>query len=100
MSTPGARSPPSMEVIPVRPRFARQLQHGPRRMLITPWRRVCRCGYGAWPCYPLALMTAQALWAQVESGKHPGWDAATSRLPVAPLRTRGQAARSQSRGHW
>lgn len=84
----------------MRLRAARYLRHGRRRPWLKPWRRVCRCGYGAWPCYPLAMMTAQALWGQVAPDERPGWDAPTGRLPVATLLTRGQAARSQSRGHW
>lgn len=78
----------------------RHLRHGPRRPWLRPWKRICRCGYDGWPCYPLAMMTAQALWVQAESDERPGWDAATGRLPLAPLLTRGQAARSRPRDRW
>lgn len=80
-------------------RTARYLRHGPRRLVTRPWRRICRCGYGAWPCHPLTMLRLQAQWAP-ERDVRPSGNATTNRLPVAPLSARGQAVRNQPKDRW
>lgn len=77
-------------------RHHRYPTHGPRRRRWRPWRRICRCGLAAWPCPALAMLHRQARW----QAPVPAWNAPTGRLPVAPLLTRGQAARSRQAGRW
>ncbi|MEV6297865.1 hypothetical protein AB0M02_00495 [Actinoplanes sp. NPDC051861] len=31
------------------------INHGPRRHLLRPWRRDCRCGFEVYPCPPVRL---------------------------------------------
>lgn len=75
------------------------LTHGPRRLVWRPWRRVCRCGFGRWPCYPWLMLRRQARDRETSRAagraavfparpRHPAINAA------APLLTRGQAVRS------
>lgn len=80
---------------------ARHMQHGPRRLWRRPWRVICQCGLGAWPC-PAQRMLAR----QAEFMARPAWDGRTTQLALArsvpftrstPLLTRGQRARSRGR---
>jgi hypothetical protein len=67
------------------------LAHGPGRLLFRPWRRVCRCGFGGWPCYVQTMLRRQAQGrAPVRQDPRPGG----GMLDAAPLLTRGQANRS------
>jgi hypothetical protein len=33
-----------------------QIQHGPRRCWYAPWRMVCRCGLGPFPCVAARML--------------------------------------------
>jgi hypothetical protein len=75
------------------------LRHEPRRLLLKPWRQVCRCGLGSWPCFALQMLQRQAAQRPRHDGRAP-WNGPTHILPVlrsaAPLMTRGQRRRSGS----
>jgi hypothetical protein len=71
--------------------------HGPRRPLLAPWRRICRCGLDAWPCHALLMLQRQAA---NRPRVRPGWNDPTLNESSAPLLTRGQAARSRQSGRW
>lgn len=75
------------------------IEHGPRRLRLRPWRRVCRCGLGSWPCYAEQMLRRQAA-ASRPPNVRPGWDAPTTKLTPGPLMTRGQAARSRQGQRW
>jgi hypothetical protein len=85
----------------MRQRSRKNLEHGPRRLLLRPWRRVCRCGFGRWPCYPWEMLCHQSAQAR---GRAPVYPVRRSGPPAAgataPLLTRGQAARSRQAGRW
>lgn len=72
--------------------------HQARRLLLMPWRRTCRCGLGAWPCPALAILQRQEAWKL--GNTRPRWAGPTRQLPVAPLLTRGQAARTRQGDRW
>jgi len=38
------------------------IQHGPRRPWWSPWRVVCRCRMGDYPCAAVRMREAQARW--------------------------------------
>lgn len=97
---PDPSPPPTWEVRPVRRGSARHLIHEPRRLLLTPWRRECWCGLGAWPCPALAMLQRQAAVALDRQRARSTWHAPTGRLPVAPLLTRGQAFRTRGSTRW
>jgi hypothetical protein len=96
--SPVAASPHSAERKADTPvRRERILTHKPRRLLLAPWRSVCACGLGAWPCPALRMLERQAAWRRPNSG--PAWAAPTRPHPrVAPLLTPGQAARCRRPG--
>ena len=70
------------------------IEHGPRRLLLRPWRRICRCGLAAWPCPAVVMLERQAR-ALPQPKPWPGWNAPTRRYGTAPLLTRGQNHRSR-----
>lgn len=74
-------------------RSAAQFTHRPRRPLLSPWRRVCRCGLGGWPCHAMTMLQHQAAMRPVAA--RPLWDGPTRNSLRAPLMTRGQEARSR-----
>lgn len=84
----------------MRRRMGQHLTHGPRRLVLRPWKRVCRCGLGAWPCYAYLMLRRQADMRKQANSRRPAWDGATTRIPVAPLLTRGQLARSRQARSW
>jgi len=67
------------------------IEHGPRRLWWAPWRQVCRCGLGAWPCYAQRMLERQARLLPLRA---PDWNSAPTVLR-APLLTPGQAARTR-----
>lgn len=78
-----------------------QLTHGPRRLLLRPWRRVCRCGFGRWPCYPWLMLRRQATArARGRAPVYPPTHRDRAVNDAAPLLTRGQVARSRQAGRW
>jgi hypothetical protein len=46
------------------------------------------------------MLQGQAIMRKRLNSRRPAWTARTSLLPVAPLLTRGQAARSRQAGSW
>ena len=66
------------------------IEHGPRRLWWAPWRRICRCGRGAYPCYAERMRAAQAAIQH----ERPPWNAPTTVLRDDPLLTRGRRRRS------
>lgn len=54
------------------------LNHGPRRLWSRPWRRICTCGLGAWPCHAVRMRREQE--AMRPAGE-PSWAGPTARLP-------------------
>ena len=81
-------------------RHPRYPTHEPRRLLLTPWLKVCRCGLGAWPCPALAMLQRQAAGARRRQQARAIWNGPTGRVPIAPLLTRGQEARSRGGYRW
>jgi hypothetical protein len=85
--------------------------HGPRRCWLAPWKVVCRCGYGPYPCEVEQIATAMARQRRTRRPeRNPAWASTpTQRLPVRdyrpppdergqPLFTRGQTARTPRHG--
>ena len=54
------------------------ITHGPRRLLLKPWRTICRCGMGVWPCPAVRMQREQE--AMRPPGR-PSWAGPTKRLP-------------------
>jgi hypothetical protein len=67
------------------------IEHGPRRLWLRPWKVVCRCGLGAYPCPVVRMRDEQAEMIQTLNNR---WNVQTGQYRVAPLLTRGQAART------
>lgn len=78
------------------------LKHGPRRLWLRPWRRICQCGMGAWPCHAVRMRREQKA---MEPTPRQSWAGPTMPLPRVmggpgagrterDLMTRGQRARS------
>jgi hypothetical protein len=75
--------------------------HEPRRRWRALWRRECRCGLAAWPCPVMVMLIRQARNQLItRDAEKSDWNGPTRNLPLAPLLTRGQAARSRQSGHW
>lgn len=68
------------------------LTHCPCRRWRTGWRRVCQCGFAAWPCHAFQMLQWQDRQQEAARAKRPAWNAPTTTIAVAPLLTRGQAA--------
>lgn len=81
----------------MRLRAGQYLTHGPRRPLLKPWRRECRCGLGAWPCHALTMLQVQAK-GRAAVPQRPPWQNSTVNMLSAALMTRGQAARTRQGG--
>lgn len=71
------------------------IEHGPRRMRWRPWRRICRCGLGAWPCPAVRMREEQAQMVQEVDVR---WNMPTRQYRVAPLLTPGQETRTRPGG--
>jgi len=79
----------------------RHLAHGPKRLWLRPWRRICQCGMGTWPCHAVRMQSEQA---RMRSAAGQSWTGPTKRLPRIvggsgpqpdrDLMTPGQLARS------
>ncbi len=79
-------------------------RYAPHHRRVWRWlcRRSCSCGL-TWPCPD---STGWAPGTPIPDGaprilaNRPEWDGPTRNLPVAPLLTRGQEARSRQVGKW
>lgn len=71
--------------------------HSPRRLFWRPWRKVCRCGLGAYPCYAVLMLRRQA--AMQPRQQETAWVGRSQVVPPqrSPLLTRGQADRANPR---
>jgi len=73
------------------------ISHGPRRPWRRPWRHVCRCGLGTWPCPAERMRRQQQAWQTLDAAR-PAWTAPAEQLPLLSERqdwlTPGQRARS------
>lgn len=76
----------------MRERSGQHLTHGPQRLVLRPWRRVCRCGFSRWPCYPQEMLRRQA--SAVVTARAAVRPRPQSAADVAPLLTLGQATRA------
>lgn len=77
----------------MRRRSSQHLMHGPRRLVLRPWRQVCRCGFGRWPCYPHEMLRRQATTTAI-ARVSVRWPHGRQIAAAAPLLTRGQATRA------
>lgn len=79
--------------------------HIARRRWWAPWRLVCACGAGWYPCPDTGRVPYAPLGDGTTTPARPAWtSAATTRiLPnvrLSPLLTRGQAYRTRQGGRW
>lgn len=54
------------------------LMHGPRRLWLRPWRQICQCGLGAWPCPAVRMQREQQAMRPAPA---PRWDGPTAPMP-------------------
>lgn len=82
----------------MRPAKHNIIVHSPRRLFWRPWRKVCRCGMGPWPCYAVLMRQRQAAMQPPEDTRV--WVGRSPVMPRrdSPLLTPGQVARSRQGG--